>query len=311
MFTFHIESGNKLIRDIDGQDPVQVTFMMWSRTKTDDGSISNDGILYDQTGVGCAVREHDLQQLRVMCAKAGVENNIAAPPTKTKSTKGWVRPQACTFDQMRGFAREVVMLEQKKSRMRWCAFFVVSAVFGSVLLLVGLVVISGAVGEYEVRADNGKLAMVKKDSDEILATVQSNEDRDGSDLVDYDRTVEGNDGPWALPSNMLELVRTLSWWEDNKMHVQHVAHIQRHGGDDPKVFIITKAGHEIILYDSNGVDTFDLMMRRWDTSTYTFGPWKEINADGDSDAMGRGRVVINLRRPRMQKSREIDLKEYF
>lgn len=216
-----------------------------------------------------------------------------------------------TYEEARDVARQVVMMEQKKERVRGLKMVVFAILMGYLMFVLGFAWLVIAEGKFDLRSDNGQLALLNKRSDELVRTAESMEDRDASDLVDYDRMVEGADGAWVLPAMKMELVRTVSWWEDNKMHVQHVASIARHGGTKPRVEIVTKAGHEMIIWDSNDEHAFNIMIRRWNGEKNSFDAWAEVNAEGDSDEMGRGRVVVSLRRPRLEPTKEVNLDEYF
>jgi len=169
----------------------------------------------------------------------------------------------------------------------------------------------------EIKEDGAQLAMVsKKDTSKVVATAQSLEDIDGSDLVDYGRyDVDANgdpDGEWNLSDERIALIRTISWKDGQRMEVHHVAEIVRFDGTDARVEITTKAGHVITIWDKDGVDNFDVVIRRFDRNTNSFGPDEDVNPMGDENDSGRGRILVSLNRPVLaDRPRPINIDDFF
>jgi len=222
-----------------------------------------------------------------------------------------------TYDELRDVAQQIFNIQKKQRMIRTCAMISIGAIVGTFVVFGGCYVLFTAVTETQLKETSGnhQLALVQKDTDKVIATTECTEDVDGADLLDYQRTeVDADgypDGEWILPSNRLSMIRTLSWYENDTMVVQHVSEIIRYDGNNTHLHITTKAGHQIQIWDSDGEDDFSVMMRRYEFETNTFTAWTEINADGDQDARGRGRVVASLRRPTLtQKAPQIVLSDY-
>jgi len=213
------------------------------------------------------------------------------------------QPTKVTYGEMRMVAQEIHRLEKQARRIRFGALICVGLLVGTVIFGAVIALLVSAFKQTDVKEDGAQLALVKKDTQKVVATTQSLEDIDGSDLIDYARTrVDANgeaDGPWVLSDERISQIRTISWRAGGVTEVHQVAEITRQDGTDAKVIITTKAGHVITIWDNTGGDNFDVMMKRWDRNTHTFGPEFEVNADGD-EADGRGRVLVSLSRPRLE-----------
>jgi hypothetical protein len=213
-----------------------------------------------------------------------------------------------TYKEMRAVAQEIFAIERKQRKMRTAALVVSGLLLGTIAFLLCMVLIYGLVSETEVKDDHNQLALVKKGSNQVVATTESVEDLDGADLVDYDRSgkdANGTaDGNWLLSESQIAMIRTISWREADVMNVHHIAGITRYDGQDARVEMTTKAGHEIVVWDSDGVDNFNVKLKRWNPDNNAFDPEVEVNAEGDfdNDPNGRGRVVVSLRRPTLDKS---------
>jgi len=226
--------------------------------------------------------------------------------------------QYVTYDELRDVAQQIFNIQKKQRFIRTCAMISIGVLVGVLLVFGGCCILLSAVHETQVKETSGshQLALVQKDTDKVIATTECTEDIDGSDLLDYQRNnidAHGDpDGEWVLPSNRLSMIRSVSWYENSTMVVQHVSEIVRHDGNDTRVEITTKAGHQIFIWDSDGVDNFNVMMRRHEFETNSFSPWVEVNAEGDQDDRGRGRVVASLKRKTLTKQAQtISLSEYF
>uniref|UniRef100_A0A7S2DAA1 Uncharacterized protein n=1 Tax=Alexandrium andersonii TaxID=327968 RepID=A0A7S2DAA1_9DINO len=227
-----------------------------------------------------------------------------------------------TYKEMRCVAQEIFKYEQRMRRIRTSAMIGGSILLIFVVLLGGGVVIFGMVADTEVREDGRQSALVKRDSNRVIATSESTEDFDGSDLVDYQRNgVDANgdpDGEWILNDSRVAMIKTISWKEgevgNETTIVHHVADITRYDGQNTSVDITTKVGHKIIIWDSDGVDRFDVMIRRWnvDMQDWETNDYQEVVPDGDEDDLGRGRVVVSVDRPRLDPApRPVALDNYF
>lgn len=219
------------------------------------------------------------------------------------------QPTKVTYGEMRMVAQEIHRLEKQARRIRFGALICIGLLVGTVIFGAVIALLVSAFKQTDVKEDGAQLALVKKDTQKVVATTQSLEDIDGSDLVDYARTrVDANgdpDGAWVLSDERISQIRTISWRAADPAtgakvtEVHQVAEIMRQNGKDTAVKITTKAGHVITIWDNTGGDNFDVMMKRWDAATKTFGPEFEVNADGD-EADGRGRVLVSLTRPSLE-----------
>lgn len=205
-----------------------------------------------------------------------------------------------SYAEMRMVAQEIHRLERQARRIRTGALVFTGLLVGTAIFAGIIALLVSAFTDTEIKEDGAQMAMVKKDTDKVVATTQSLEDLDASDLVDYSRSgtdAEGApDGEWTLTDERISLIRTLSWKEGQRLEVHHVAEIVRHDGKNTAVEITTKAGHKITIWDKDGVDNFDIMIKRYDRNTNTFLTEVEVNADGD-EVDGRGRVLVSLTRP--------------
>lgn len=214
------------------------------------------------------------------------------------------QPTKVTYGEMRMVAQEIHRLEKQARRIRFCALICVGLLVGTAIFGGVIALLVSAFKQTDVKEDGAQLALVKKDTQKVVATTQSLEDIDGSDLIDYARTrVDANgeaDGPWVLSDERISQIRTISWRAGGVTEVHQVAEITRDDGTEAKVKLTTKAGHEITIWDNTGGDNFDVMMRRWDREKKNWeGPEFEVNAEGD-EADGRGRVLVSLSRPRLE-----------
>lgn len=227
-----------------------------------------------------------------------------------------------TYNEMRMVAQEIHRLEKQARRIRTGALVCIGLLVGTAVFAGVIVLLVSAFTETEIKDDNGQLAMVKKETNKVVATTQSLEDLDGSDLVDYNRDgkdANGEaDGEWTLTDERIALIRTISWKDGQKMEVHHVAEIVRHDGTDTRVEITTKAGHQITIWDSDLLsgktagDNFDVKIKRFDRDTRQFGPEEEVNAQGDENDSGRGRILISMSRPTLEaRPRPINVDDFF
>lgn len=224
--------------------------------------------------------------------KEGGEEKINVAP----STGG-----AVTYSEMRMVAQEIHRLEQQARRIRTGALICIGLLVGTAVFAGVISLLVTAFTETEIKEDGGQIAMVKKDTNKVVATSQSLEDIDGSDLVDYGRTGKDAqglpDGEWTLTDERIALIRTISWKAGQKMEVHHVSEVVRHNGNDTRVEISTKAGHKIVIWDQDGTDNFDVTIRRMDRVTGKLMPVEDVNPNGDENNSGRGRVLVSLNRP--------------
>jgi hypothetical protein len=220
-----------------------------------------------------------------------------------------------TYGEMRLVAQEIHRLEKQAQRIRTAALIFVGLLVGTAVFAGVIAMLVSAFTQTEIKDDGGQMAMVKKNTDKVVATSQSLEDIDGSDLVDYLRTgvdAEGKaDGEWQLTDERIALIRSISWKAGQKMEVHYISEIVRHDGKDVRVELTTKAGHKITIWDSDGVDNFDVMMKRYDRISKTYMAEEEINANGD-EADGRGRILVSLDRPTLiAKPRPINVDDFW
>jgi hypothetical protein len=191
-----------------------------------------------------------------------------------------------------------------------------TAVFAGVIAL-----LVAAFTETEIKEDGGQLAMVKKDTDKVVATTQSLEDIDGSDLVSYAKTkklADGTmDGEWTLSDERIALIRTISWKAGPVLEVHYVSEIVRHDGAQTRVEITTKAGHLITLWDDQGLKPgetkMEVFIKRFNKHTNKLGAEEEVNPNGDEAGQdGRGRVLVSLSRPTLAaRPRPINVDDFF
>jgi len=230
--------------------------------------------------------------------------------------------ESLNYKEMRAVAQEIFILERKSRRIRAFGLICSSLVLGSLVLLGAMALLYQGMKETEVQDDgHSNLVLTKKGSQDIIATTQSLEDLDGSDLVDYARTGSDTngepDGEWTLSDAKLSRIRTISWREDDTTYIHHVASIVRYNGKDTRVELKTKALHMIRIWDdtaddaTGAADNFAIEIKTWNPTTNSYSAWTEVNADGDEDG-GRGRVLVNLRRSKMDDPiRPINYKDYF
>jgi len=222
-----------------------------------------------------------------------------------------------TYAEMRMVAQEIHRLERQARQIRTAALVCVGLLVGTAVFAGVIALLVSAFTQTEIKEDGAQLAMVsKKDTSKVVATAQSLEDIDGSDLVDYGRyDVDANgdpDGEWNLSDERIALIRTISWKDGQRMEVHHVAEIVRFDGTDARVEITTKAGHVITIWDKDGVDNFDVVIRRFDRNTNSFGPDEDVNPMGDENDSGRGRILVSLNRPVLaDRPRPINIDDFF
>jgi len=222
-----------------------------------------------------------------------------------------------SYAEMRMVAQEIHKLERQARRIRTIALVVVGLLVGTAIFAGIIALLVSAFQDTEIKEDGSQMAMVKKDTDKVVATTQSLEDIDASDLVDYGRSsTDGTgspDGPWTLTDERISLIRTLSWKEGQRLEVHHVAEVVRHDGLDTRVEITTKAGHKITIWDSDATDNFNIMIKRYDRNTKSYLPEQEVNANGDEDGTGgRGRVLVSLNRPVLEpRPRAINIDDFW
>jgi len=206
-----------------------------------------------------------------------------------------------TYAEMRMVAQEIHRLEQQARRIRTGALICVGLLVGTAVFAGVIALLVSAFTETEIKEDGAQLAMVKKDTNKVVATSQSLEDVDGSDLVDYARNLKDAngepDGEYTLSDERIALIRTISWKAGQKMEVHHVSEIVRHDGKDVRVEITTKAGHKITIWDKDGVDNYDVVINRYDRVQQKLLPDEDVNPNGDENDSGRGRVLVSLNRP--------------
>jgi len=221
-----------------------------------------------------------------------------------------------SYAEMRMVAQEIHRLERQARRIRTGALVFTGLLVGTAIFAGIIALLVSAFQDTEIKEDGSQMAMVKKDTDKVVATTQSMEDMDASDLVDYGRSgkdADGDpDGEWTLTDERISMIRSLSWKEGQRLEVHHVAEIVRVDGKHTRVEITTKAGHRITIWDKDGVDNFDIMMKRFDRNTNTFLPEVEVNADGDESDTGRGRVLVSLARPVLApRPRAINIEDFW
>jgi len=221
-----------------------------------------------------------------------------------------------TYAEMRMVAQEIHRLEMQARRIRTAALVAIGLLVGTAVFAGVIALLVSAFTETEIKDDGGQMAMVKKDTDKVVATTQSLEDLDGSDLIDYARSgkdANGEaDGEWTLTDERIALIRTISWKDGPKLEVHHVAEIVRHDGNDARVDITTKAGHKITVWDQDGVDNFDVVIQRYDQALKKLGPKEDVNPQGDENDSGRGRILISLNRPVLApRPRPINIDDFF
>jgi hypothetical protein len=232
-------------------------------------------------------------------------------------------PQKVSYAEMRMVAQEIHRLNQTQRRIRTAGMVFTGLLVGTALFAGVITLLYSAFTETEISSDDQQLAMVKKGTNKVVATTASLEDVDASDLVDYGRTgkdASGNpDGDWALDDERISRIRSLSWKNGPTLEVHHVAEIVRHDGKDARVEITTKAQHRITIWDSDGVDNFDIKMKRYNPSTKKYDAEIEVNADGDESQVeegrgttGRGRVLVSLHRPVLEaRPRAINIDDFW
>jgi hypothetical protein len=221
-----------------------------------------------------------------------------------------------SYAEMRMVAQEIHRLETQARRIRTCALIFVGLLVGTAVFAGVIALLVSAFTQTEIKEDGAQLAMVKKDTNKVVATSQSLEDIDGSDLLDYARVgtdAAGDpDGEWVLADARIALIRTISWKAGQKTEVHHVGEIVRHDGKDARVEITTKAGHIITIWDQDGVDNFDIVIKRYDPSTKSYLPDEDVNPNGDENNSGRGRVLVSLSRPTLEaRPRPINVDDFW
>mmetsp|Transcript_101646 Transcript_101646/g.303295 ORF Transcript_101646/g.303295 Transcript_101646/m.303295 type:complete len:242 (-) Transcript_101646:106-831(-) len=227
-----------------------------------------------------------------------------------------------TYREMRAVAQDIFTYERKMRNIRTLAMIGGAVLVIFLVLLGGGVVIFGLASDTEVKHDGSQEALVKKNSDTVISTAESKESMDAAELVDYQRNevdARGDpDGDWILNASRIAMIKTVSWKEgdpgNETTYVQHVADITRHDGQNTSVEITTKAGHKMIIWDSDGQDNFNVMIRRWsiETQDWETSDYVEVLPEGDEDPSGRGRVVVTLDRPRLTSApRTVNMEDYF
>jgi hypothetical protein len=211
-------------------------------------------------------------------------------------------PNKVTYAEMRLVAQEIHRLEKQARRIRFAALICIGLLVGTAVFAGVIALLVSAFKETDVKKDGPQLALVKKNTDKVIATTQSLEDLDACDLIRYlpeTKDAQGYpDGNWVLPDDRIGLVRAVSWRANNKTEVHHVAEIQRHDGIDARVEMVTKAGHKITVWDDTDADNFNVEIERYDRVNKKLGPKEEVNAEGDEDG-GCGRMLVSLTRPQL------------
>jgi hypothetical protein len=226
-----------------------------------------------------------------------------------------------SYAEMRQVAQEIHRLEKQARQIRTGALVCVGLLVGTAVFAGVIALLVAAFTETEIKEDGGQLAMVKKDTDKVVATTQSLEDIDGSDLVSYAKTkklADGTmDGEWTLSDERIALIRTISWKAGPVLEVHYVSEIVRHDGAQTRVEITTKAGHLITLWDDQGLKPGEtkneVFIKRFNKHTNKFGPEEEVNPNGDEAGQdGRGRVLVSLSRPTLAaRPRPINVDDFF
>lgn len=223
-----------------------------------------------------------------------------------------------TYAEMRMVAQEIHRLEKQARRIRTGALICIGLLVGTAVFAGVIALLVSAFTETEIEEDGAQLAMVKKDTNKVVATTQSLEDLDGSDLVDYSRgqwtdTNGDPDGEWILTDERIARIRTISWKDGPTMEVHHIAEIVRHDGQDTRVEMITKAGHKITIWDQfPNDDNFDVEIQRYDRTNNVLGPVEDVNPMGDENDSGRGRILVSLTRPVLEsRPRPINIDDFF
>jgi len=224
-----------------------------------------------------------------------------------------------TYAEMRMVAQEIHRLEKQARRIRTCALISIGLLVGSAVFAGVAALLVSAFTETEIKDTDGgsELKMVKKDTKNVVATTQSLEDIDGSDLIDYARTRKDangdDDGEWILSDERIALIRSVSWKDGKNLEVHHVAEIVRHDGKDAHVKLTTKAGHKITIWPQDGVDNFDVQIERYDwEKNPPLQPAEDVNPMGDENDSGRGRILVSLSRPVLEeRPRPIKVDDFF
>lgn len=224
--------------------------------------------------------------------------------------------EVLTYKEMRAVAQEIFKYEANMRKIRTGAMLCGGLLITLVVTLGGVLLILQFTVDTDVDCGGKQCAWVKRGTKKVIQTTESLEDLDASDLTDYERDqTDANgdeDGEWVLSDAKLSMIRTISWRENDTMYVQHVAEIRRVNGQDTRVEITTKAGHKMTIWDNDGVDNFNVMISRYDQETNTYGPETEVLPDGDEGDLGRGRVMVSLKRPDLSyKVRDVKMEEYF
>lgn len=224
-----------------------------------------------------------------------------------------------SYAEMRQVAQEIHRLEKQARQIRTGALICVGLLVGTAVFAGVIALLVAAFTETEIREDGGQLAMVKKDTNKVVATTQSLEDIDGSDLVSYAKTktlADGTkDGEWTLSDERIALIRTISWKAGPVLEVHYVSEIVRHDGNQTRVEITTKAGHVITLYDDQGLKAGEtkneVFIKRFNKRNNSFGVLEEVNPNGD-EKDGLGRVLVSLNRPTLAaRPRPINVDDFF
>lgn len=224
-----------------------------------------------------------------------------------------------SYAEMRQVAQEIHRLEKQARQIRTGALICVGLLVGTAVFAGVIALLVAAFTETEIKEDGGQLAMVKKDTNKVVATTQSLEDIDGSDLVSYAKTkklADGTmDGEWTLSDERIALIRTVSWKAGPVLEVHYVSEIVRHDGNQTRVEITTKAGHLITLWDDEGLlkgeTPLEVFIKRFNKHNNSFGALEEINPNGD-EKEGRGRVLVSLNRPVLAaRPRPINVDDFF
>lgn len=226
-----------------------------------------------------------------------------------------------SYAEMRQVAQEIHRLEKQARQIRTGALVCVGLLVGTAVFAGVIALLVAAFTETEIKEDGGQLAMVKKDTDKVVATTQSLEDIDGSDLVSYAKTKPGlngtMDGEWTLSDERIALIRTISWKAGPVLEVHYVSEIVRHDGAQCRVEITTKAGHLITIWDDQGLKPgetkMEVFIKRFNKHNNSLGAEEEVNPNGDEVGQdGRGRVLVSLSRPTLAaRPRPINVDDFF
>lgn len=223
-----------------------------------------------------------------------------------------------TFSEMRLLAKSVLDHQRQYRQLKHAR--IIGFIFLVLLFVVAVIAAAGAYSftkttSVKAKGEGGQATLIQKSGKRVVSTAESAEDMDVSMLIDYNRDEKDSngdpDGEWLLPDARLGMVRSLIWQEEGQTHIQRVSQISRINGKDAHVMIVTKAGHEMRIWDSDGTDNFNVEIRRRDPETGTFSDWTEVLPEGDDDERGSGRVLVSMRRPSTRNdAKEVALADY-